>query len=309
MKLEELKPQEISGGLVQRLEELRRILKRTQKKLGSLPLGQLKISQKDGLAEFYHIRERGSSQGTYIPAGKKDFAAGLAQKAYDVKLVKLLEREIKAVENYLRQTADGKAVQKLYENLSSVRQSLVVPVTLPDEQYAVRWKQAVLQTVLQEEGRIFSETSLQYYTANGERVRSKSEVIIADALLRHGVPYCYEAPLKLKHGSGGRQAGFRGTGETGAGSEGEMGISKRHTTELTFYPDFLCLNLRTRGEFYWEHFGKMDDEDYKSNAVGKLNLYAENSFFPGRNLIMTMESNGEPLDTRVVERMINEFLL
>ena len=114
-------------------------------------------------------------------------------------------------------------------------------------------------------------------------MRSKSEVIIADALLRSGVPYCYEVPLKLKR-----------IGESG---------------NVTFHPDFLCLNVRTRREFYWEHFGMMDDADYKDNAVGKLNLYAENGFLPGRNLIITMESGVESLDTRVVEKMIKEFLL
>ena len=78
---------------------------------------------------------------------------------------------------------------------------------------------------------------------------------------------------------------------------------------VTFHPDFLCLNVRTRKEFYWEHFGKMGNEDYKENTVGKLNMYVENGFFPGRNLIFTMESGVESLDTRVVEKMIKEFLL
>ena len=53
----------------------------------------------------------------------------------------------------------------------------------------------------------------------------------------------------------------------------------------------------------------MDDADYKDNAVGKLNLYAENGFLPGRNFIFTMESGEESLDTRVVEKMIKEFLV
>ena len=158
---------------------------------------------------------------------------------------------------------------------------LIEPVTLSDEQYAEGWKKKVLQSA--GEGMPFSEDSQKYYTANGECVRSKSEVIIADALLRNGVPYCYEVPLKLKR-------------------IGDVG-------KVTFHPDFLCLNVRTRGEFYWEHFGKMDDEDYKDNAVGKLNLYVENGFLPGRNLIITMESGVESLDTRVVEKMIKEFLL
>ena len=211
----------------------------------------------------------------------REFAAQLAQRDYDLKVIKLIKREIDVLENYLQQTDGGHAVEDLYEGLCKTRQVLIEPVTLSDEQYAERWKMKVLPSA--GEGMPFAEDSQKYYTANGERVRSKSEVIIADALLRNGVPYCYEVQLKLKRGS-----------EAGS---------------VTFHPDFLCLNVRTRKEFYWEHFGKMGNEDYKENTVGKLNLYVENGFSPGRNLIFTMESGEESLDTRVVEKMIKEFLL
>ena len=66
------------------------------------------------------------------------------------------------------------------------------------------------------------------------------------------MPYRYEFPIKLKS-------------ESGTG---------RKVSEVTFYPDFLCLNLRTREEFCWEHFGLMDDEEYANNAAGKINHYA-----------------------------------
>ncbi|MBQ9321830.1 MAG: hypothetical protein IJ239_05705, partial [Eubacterium sp.] len=57
----------------------------------------------------------------------------------------------------------------------------------------------------------FSEEGPEFYTSKGERVRSKSEVIIADTLARMGVPYRYEFPIR-----------FSGTG--------------------TFHPDFTVLN-------------------------------------------------------------------
>ena len=101
------------------------------------------------------------------------------------------------------------------------------------------------------------------------------------------MPYRYEFPLKLR---GSRSAGNK-------------------VVEHTFYPDFLCLNLRTREEFYWEHFGMMDDEEYANNAAGKINLYAENGLYPGRKLILTMETQREPLNTRTVDKLIKEFLL
>ena len=181
----------------------------------------------------------------------------------------------------LLQTDDFSSIQKAYKNLSLMRQALVQPVTLTDEQYIAQWQKITWQ------GKPFAEDAIKYFTVREECVRSKSEVLIADALLRHGVAYRYEYPLKLRCG---KQTGHRGT-------------------EITVYPDFLCLNVRTREEFFWEHFGMMDDADYAGKATAKMNLYAENGVFPGRNLIITMETQNEPLNTRTVEKLIKEFLI
>ena len=281
MKLEEMNPFLYTKELEKRLSDLKEMLRAVMKRTDKAPAGHLKVSQRKGCPEFYHLNKTGSSLGTYIPVAQRDFAAQLAQKDYDLKVSKLIKREIIALENYLRQTEYGQAIEALYERLCPARRALIEAVTLCEVQYAERWKENVMLSA--DSGAMFSEDSQKYYTANGECVRSKSEVIIADALSRNGVPYCYEVPLKLKR-------------------IGDVG-------KVTFHPDFLCLNVRTRGEFYWEHFGKMGNEDYKENTVGKLNMYVENGFFPGRNLIFTMESGEESLDTRVVEKIIKEFLL
>ncbi len=96
-----------------------------------------------------------------------------------------------------------------------------------------------------------------------------------------GAAFRYEYPLKLRRPSG---------------------------DIVTFHPDFLCLNVINRSEFYWEHFGRMDDTDYSNNAAGKLRLYTENGIIAGRNLIITMETQNEPLTTRLVEKIIKELL-
>ena len=149
-----------------------------------------------------------------------------------------------------------------------------------DEQYAAKWQSVTWS------GKSFSPDLPEVFTARGERVRSKSEVIIADTLFRHNIPYRYEFPLQL----------HRSTQNT-------------RSSTVTFHPDFLCLNVRTRTEFYWEHFGIMDNPEYSNNAAGKLRLYTENGILPGRNLIITMETQKEPLNIRVLEKLISEFLL
>ena len=99
---------------------------------------------------------------------------------------------------------------------------------------------------------------------------------------RMGIPYRYEYPLKIR---------------------------KSSSVTKTFYPDFLCLNLRTRQEFFWEHFGLMSSSEYAGNAAGKLVLYANNGFYPGKNLIITFESDEGKFDTQIIEKMIQTYLI
>ena len=168
----------------------------------------------------------------------------------------------------------GKYITKKQE--ATACQKLITPLTLTDEQYAAQWKTTPYK------GLPFSPDATAFTTLRKERVRSKSEVLIANALTQNNIPYRYEYPLTLKK------------------------TQQKDTT--TFYPDFLCLNLRTRQEFYWEHFGLIDSAEYAQNATSKLNLYAQNQILPGRNLIITMETAADPLTPAIIDQMIKEFL-
>lgn len=117
-----------------------------------------------------------------------------------------------------------------------------------------------------------------FLTARKENVRSKSEVIIADMLDRYGLPYRYEYPLLLQ----------------GLG---------------TVHPDFTILRMDTRSEFYWEHFGMMDDPEYVEKALRKIRFYHENDFYEGQSLILTFESQTAPLDIHDIEKITTNYLL
>lgn len=299
--MEELSPNQLAPQIEKRLADLQKILTAKKKSYEKAPQGRIRISQNSGHSEYYLVTERGSLRGKYLPHSQKTLARQLAQKDYDARLIKLLQKEIDTLQNYLSQTVGGRAISELYNSLCPARRALITPVTLTDDQYAVNW-QKVSWT-----GRPFSPDAPLLYTARGERVRSKSEVIIADTLFRHKIPYRYEFPLTLRRSS---EAPFHSdfyklnhyTSDSGS-----------HTTSIgdtiTLYPDFLCLNTRTRSEFYWEHFGLMDDPDYSKNTAGKLRLYTENGILAGRNLIITMETQIEPPSIKALEKLIEEFLL
>ena len=52
----------------------------------------------------------------------------------------------------------------------------------------------------------------------------------------------------------------------------------------------------------------MDDPEYATKSARKLRLYVENNIFIGRNLIITMETQEEPFNTKIIEKTILEFL-
>lgn len=124
----------------------------------------------------------------------------------------------------------------------------------------------------------FKEDEQEFYTAKGERVRSKSEILIADALLRNKVPYLCEYPV--------------------------------YNNGVIFAaPDFKCLNVRLRKEYYWEHLGKLGDQGYSDRNVKKLEKYSLADDFDESRLILTFETDSHPLNTRVIDEKIRRYLL
>ena len=77
----------------------------------------------------------------------------------------------------------------------------------------------------------------------------------------------------------------------------------------TVHVDFYCLNVRTREEFVWEHFGMMDYDVYSNGTVGKLEKYMLNDYWPGVNFIATFESVEHPLSTKIIEAAIKKYLI
>lgn len=272
MTLEQLPPDTLTEQLQNRREELKILLAKKLRSLKSAPEGRLRVAQahEGRKLQYYHVTSRGDTKGTYIPHAQLQLAKRLAQKQYDQNLIKLLRRQIAALDHLL--AVAGPNLPALYETHCRARRLLITPATLPNDQYAALWQN------VQWTGHPFSPDTPDFYTSRKERVRSKSEVIIADTLARHKIPYRYEYPLELKNGS-------------------------------LYHPDFLFLNLRTRQEFIWEHFGLMDNSEYANKTASKLKAFNENKIFPGKNLIITMETADTQLSSQQVENLIMEYLI
>ena len=253
------------------LEEINSRIARTQARIKKAPEGTLRISLRPNKKQYYHITNSDDHNGKYIPHKDRPLAALLAQKDYDKKLLDALINQQKAIDRFLKDY-DQDAAMQVYEKLSEQRKELVTPEFLSDEEFIRQW----LSQPYKRLG--FKEEDQEFYTAKGERVRSKSEILIADALLRNEVPYLCEYPV--------------------------------YNNGVIFAaPDFKCLNVRLRKVYYWEHLGKLGELDYSNRNVKKLEKYALAEDFDEERLIMTFETESHPLNTKVIDAKIRKYLL
>ena len=232
------------------------VIEKTAALAQSGPEGRLRCVDRNGRPEYYWRKDGKDVTGTYIPVGRQEFAAALAQR-----LIKQLEKK-RAAHN----------VENIYEEYGFARRALVNPVWVPDDEFVAKWQQTKYKK------RVFREGDPEYYTKRGERVMSKTEILIANILADLGVPYLYEYPLYL-------------------------------TARGWIKPDFTALNVRTRRIRFWEHYGKMGDPDYCADNLEKTLDYERDGYFPGTHLIITHETQDRPADTRLLEAVARHYLL
>lgn len=248
--------------------------------------GTLRVATNKGCPQFYHITQKGDTNGTYIPKSNAELIKSLAQKDYNEKCQRILQKLQKQIDAFSRRFHPEEFIA-LHTNLGA-RRDFITPLFLTDEEFAAQW----LATPYTR--KTISGDVPQLVTTRGEHVRSKSECIIADTLARLGIPYRYEAPLKIS---------------VGANSSKQSKCMSADKRTVTFHPDFTCLNKRTRQEFIWEHFGMMDVANYAKNAVEKERIYANAGFIPGVNFIATTEVDDIPLNSKYVEQLAKKLLL
>ena len=281
-KLKELlSPVQFIAPMHTRLSELEQAYKTKQAAVKGPPEGLIRIVRNHGRLQFYKRKSKSDLQGTYMPRSQNPLAYKLIQSDYDAKALVAIKEEITLIKSFLSKYKSKNTVQ-LFETLPETRQQIVTPLTKSDSQYAQEWLSINYQK------KIVSPDVPLLFTDNKEQVRSKVEVLIANALKAAGVPYRYEFPIKINL----------------------YADLPSHTPDIcTFHPDFYCLNLRTRKEYIWEHFGMMDDAEYSARAAEKLMIYQQNGYYPGKNLIITMETAKTKPSSLEFKQIIQEYLI
>lgn len=250
--------------LIDRLEHYRHLVG-TQ--LKALPEGTLHIVHAKERVRFYRYPGKGK-QPEYLSLRNADAIRPLAQKDYLCQMERALNNALDNVRGTVAQDVSLGQLSAVYDSLDPLLKEFVTPLILSDGEFAKRWSSMPFKR------KEFWDDDGYFLTKRGEKVRSKSEKIIADLLFDRDIPYRYECSLQLP--------------------------------DHCVYPDFTVLNPRTRRELYWEHFGMLDKEAYAEMALRKLNAYVSAGFVPGIDLIITHESAGCPLNMKLLEK-IAEF--
>lgn len=116
---------------------------------------------------------------------------------------------------------------------------------------------------------------LTHLASDGTLLRSKSEVVIANTLINHGLDFRYE--------------------ET------------RTFAGITISPDFIIYSRKLHREIIWEHFGLISDPKYLNTFGNKMISYIEADYFPYINLIVTFDDKNGNIDSRLIEELVEAF--
>lgn len=257
------------------IEQLIELQHQLQLKLSKIPQskqiqrGHLRVVTRNTKFYYYLITQAGDSNGSYQPQSKLHLVEQLARQEYFHKSRRELQKNLGAIQKFLSAYSPD-SLENIYASLHPGRKILIKPLELSDEDFCVEWKSERYSS------KSFTQDTHEYYSSAGQRLRSKSEVIIANLLEENHIPYKYERPFP--------------------------GYEQLH-------PDFTCLNPRTRREYIWEHFGMMDNPEYAENAVLKIGTYNQHGYVLGKNLLVTMETYHQPLNIKIVKNLIKNYLI
>lgn len=252
----------------QELIHLDEMEKKTTEIIKSAPDEHLRCVNCKGYYQYY-------VGGKYLGKDKRNYAKQIAQREYCEKL----QKEIKEYKKVLQKTRDlyqKKGLENIYRELYPGRKKLVEPLIRPIEDIVDEFEKT------EYEGKAFDKENItEFYTIKGERVRSKSEKIIADELYRYRIPYKYEMPLELDNWN----------------------------KKVIIYPDFTALNCRTGKRWIIEHLGMMDKSSYYESTMYKLDTYEKNNILLGESMILFHETSTSPLNVSVVRKYIELYLV
>lgn len=267
MKIEDISPSNWILEVEKQIKELEDYLRNIQNKTSNKKTN-IRIITNKGTEQYYLVNKREKSV-QYIQKKNMELIKKITQENYYEKIIPKVKKEITFLKK-IKEDFQSIDILNYYKNMPEKRKKLITPPTLSDHEYTKKWQQVKYF------GKKIEDNEDKYETSWGLKVRSKSEIIIAETLKLNEIPFRYEYPIKMDG--------------------------------VKVYPDFYCLNVRTRQEYIWEHLGRLDDAEYIEKNLKKFAAYTKHKIAIGDNLIITYETKNFPLTKKMIDLQIEKFL-
>jgi len=249
-----------------RIERLKAVDRNMIRRLKKPVSGILRIFRANGRYQYFIRSGPGDRNGKYVKKAELWKAKQLAQHEFCEETHRLIVEELQLCEK-LSEVRKEWPWEAAANTLSPGKRA-IIEMPESDDEY-VRW------WLSQEFIKHDCDNSREgLFSAKREKLRSKSEALMVRILEERGIPFLYEKPLSLR-------------------------------PNHLFHPDFTLLRPLDRCEIIWEHFGMMDNEEYRNNAFRKIRIYEANGYFSGINMIITFETAEHQLDLDAVNAKLD----
>lgn len=248
--------------LLKRREQIVSEIEKCEIEINNAPRGRLQIHRNGNTLRWRLVgddRKRRNMSKNEITLAKK-----LARKRISFDYMKLLKKELYAIEFCLNHMPNDSDYIDLNEEKSLYASLLNIPTTKKTP-----WHQQEY-----ERNKAHPE-GLKHQSPSGNILRSKSECLIDMSLFYRGIPFRYESKLVI-------------------------GTNK-------FFPDFTFYKEKTGEYKYWEHFGMMDDPQYRKKALAKIDQYIKAGLIPNEEVIFTFETSMTPISVNMIDKMIHSI--
>lgn len=248
------------------LTEINKKISSINDQLLHLPEGNLQCERNGKYAKYYHLH---NGKRQIIPAKKLSYAKNLALKQYLSYQLEDLEFIRSHMSKYETSCSRHKFKADSFLQKPHISE-LILSSIYSNGSSSTHFSSPISSYTSSH------QENLKFRSISGNLLRSKSEMLIDQALFQNNLLYRYEYPLELNG--------------------------------IIYHPDFSIIRNSTNEMVIWEHFGMIDNSTYANNALNKLSNYISNGFIPNINLITTYETLEHPLDNRQIDNALRILL-
>ena len=281
------------------LEDLRKQQEKANEEYADCLPGTMNRENRQGEQKLFYVYEENGKRKRTVINNRRELLVALTRKQYLEEELAILDRDITALQRFIS-TYIEPTPETIISRLPAKYQGM------PDDYFFGSCKaqgaakpgqsckaQGAPEQGLSNQAQTFSVEARRRWaaepyeqsnhkpemkvqlTSRGLKVRTKSEVVVAEMLDAAGIPYRYEQMIYIE--------------------------------DFRFAPDFTIMT--DRGIIYWEHAEMIHDEGYRDHHNWKMSMYEKAGITLWKNLIVTYDNENGGLDTRIIRTEIENKLL